>query len=108
MLTSVGRWTLWGLPAKGNLLPPSLQSTILGHLEDLQVTAGSRYHATIRFRGDLLSGECSDVLVGHSMFLWRRRCDHAEPEPGRVPIVELGSVLGRDAIVVLLQNILCL
>ena len=42
MLTSVGRRTLWGLPAKGNFLPPSLQSTILGHLEDLQVTARGR------------------------------------------------------------------
>jgi len=74
---------------------------ILGHLEDLQVTAGGRYHATTRFRGDLLSGECSDVLVGHSMFLWRRQCDHARPEPGRGRIIERGSVLGRDAIVVL-------
>ncbi|MFZ3012567.1 MAG: hypothetical protein WA045_02560, partial [Nitrospira sp.] len=33
---------LWGLPADCNLLPPSLQPTILGHLEDLQVTAGGR------------------------------------------------------------------
>ena len=81
---------------------------ILGHLEDLQVTARSRYHTTICFCGDLLSGECSDLLVGHSMFLWRRQCDHARPEPGRGRIIERGSVLGRDAIVVLLQNILCL
>lgn len=50
------------IEAENNLLPPSLQSTIPGHLEDLRATAGSRYHATIRFRGDLLSGECSDVL----------------------------------------------
>lgn len=57
------------IEAESNLLPLSLQSTILGHLEDLRTTAGGRYHATIRFRGDLLSGECSDLLVGHSMFL---------------------------------------
>lgn len=50
------------IEAESNLLPPSLQSTILGHLEDLRATAGGRYHATIHFRGDLLSGECSDVL----------------------------------------------
>jgi ribulose-bisphosphate carboxylase large chain len=50
------------IEAESNLLPPSLQSTILGQLEDLRATAGGRYHATIRFRGDLLSGECSDLL----------------------------------------------
>lgn len=50
------------IEAEPNLLPPSLQSTILGQLEDLRTNAGGRYHATIRFRGDLLSGECSDLL----------------------------------------------
>jgi hypothetical protein len=50
------------IEAESNLLPPSLHSTILGQLEDLRATAGGRYHATIRFRGDLLSGECSDLL----------------------------------------------
>lgn len=50
------------IEAESNLLPPSLRSTILGHLEGLEAAAGGRYHATIRFRGDLLSGECSDVL----------------------------------------------
>jgi ribulose-bisphosphate carboxylase large chain len=50
------------IEAESNLLPRSLQSTILGQLEDLRATAGGRYHATIRFRGDLLSGECSDML----------------------------------------------
>ena len=49
------------IEAESNLLPLSLQSTILGQLEDLRATAGGRYHATIRFRGDLLSGECSDM-----------------------------------------------
>ena len=50
------------IEAENNLLPPSLQSTILGRIEDLQATAGGRYHATISFQGDLLSGECSDLL----------------------------------------------
>ena len=50
------------IEAEHNLLPHSLQSMILGHLEDLRANAGGRFHATIRFRGDLLSGECSDVL----------------------------------------------
>jgi len=50
------------IEAESNLLPLSLQSTILGHLEDLRITTGGRYQATIRFRGDLLSGECSDML----------------------------------------------
>ncbi|MBX3329649.1 MAG: hypothetical protein KF722_04550 [Nitrospira sp.] len=50
------------IEAEGNLLPPSLRSTILGRLENLRATAGGRYQATIRFRGDLLSGECSDLL----------------------------------------------
>ncbi|BFU91393.1 MAG: hypothetical protein NTAFB01_25800 [Nitrospira sp.] len=50
------------IEAESNLLPASLQSTILGRLENLQATAGGRYHATIRFSGALLSGECSDLL----------------------------------------------
>jgi ribulose-bisphosphate carboxylase large chain len=50
------------IEAESNLLPPSLQPTILGHLEGLQATVGGRYHATIRFHGDLLSGDCSDLL----------------------------------------------
>jgi ribulose-bisphosphate carboxylase large chain len=50
------------IEAESNLLPPSLQSMIIGRPEDLQASAGGRYHATIRFRGDLLSGECSDLL----------------------------------------------
>ncbi len=50
------------IEAESNLLPPSLHSTILGRVEDLKATAGGRYQANIRFRGDLLSGECSDLL----------------------------------------------
>lgn len=50
------------IEAERDLLPPSLQSTILGRLENLQAIAGGRYQATIRFRADLLSGECSDLL----------------------------------------------
>jgi ribulose-bisphosphate carboxylase large chain len=50
------------IEAEPNLLPPSLQSAILGQLENLRHTSGGRYEATIRFRSDLLSGDCSDVL----------------------------------------------
>lgn len=50
------------IEAESSLLPPSLQPTILGRVENLKATAGGRYQATIRFHGDLLSGECSDVL----------------------------------------------
>ncbi|OQW37555.1 MAG: hypothetical protein A4E19_12810 [Nitrospira sp. SG-bin1] len=50
------------IEAESNLLPPSLRSTILGFLEDLRATVEGRYQATIRFRGDLLGGECSDLL----------------------------------------------
>ena len=50
------------IEAERNIFPPSVQSTILGRLEDLRATAGGKYQATIHFRGDLLSGECSDVL----------------------------------------------
>ena len=50
------------IEAESNLLPPSLQSMILGRVEDLQATDEGRYRATIRFHGDLLSGECSDLL----------------------------------------------
>jgi ribulose-bisphosphate carboxylase large chain len=50
------------IEAESNLLPTPLRSTILGHVEDLRATIGGRYRATIRFRGDLLSGECSDLL----------------------------------------------
>ena len=50
------------IEAEKDLLPPSLQSAILGHLEELRPSCAGRYQATIRFRGDLLSGDCSDLL----------------------------------------------
>jgi ribulose-bisphosphate carboxylase large chain len=50
------------IEAERDLLPPSRQASILGRLENLQITAGGRYQATIRFHGDLLGGECSDLL----------------------------------------------
>lgn len=50
------------IEAEDNLLPPSLRSIIVGHLEALRQNPGGRFEATIRFRGDLLSGDCSDVL----------------------------------------------
>lgn len=50
------------IEAERYLLPPALQSTILGAVEDLQATDEGRFQVTIRFCGDLLSGECSDLL----------------------------------------------
>ncbi|MBX3325402.1 MAG: hypothetical protein KF682_05840 [Nitrospira sp.] len=50
------------IEAEEGLLPSSLQSEIVGHIENLQPTSGGRYEATIRFRGDLLSGDCTDLL----------------------------------------------
>jgi len=50
------------IEADDGLLPLSLQSEIVGQIEDLRPAGGERYEATIRFRGDLLSGECSDLL----------------------------------------------
>jgi ribulose-bisphosphate carboxylase large chain len=50
------------IEAEKDLLPPSLQSEILGHLEELWPSRDGRYQVTIRFRGDLLSGDCSDLL----------------------------------------------
>ncbi|MDH4154616.1 MAG: RuBisCO large subunit C-terminal-like domain-containing protein [Nitrospira sp.] len=50
------------IEAEDGLLPPSLQSEIVGQIENLQEAAGGRYKATIRFRGDLLSGDCTDLL----------------------------------------------
>jgi ribulose-bisphosphate carboxylase large chain len=48
--------------AEDGLLPPSLQSEVVGQIENLQEAAGGRYEITIRFRGDLLSGDCTDLL----------------------------------------------
>lgn len=50
------------IEADGDLLPYALQSEIVGKIEDLRHTSGERYHATIQFRGELLSGDCTDLL----------------------------------------------
>lgn len=50
------------IEAEGDLLPPSLRSEIVGQIKNLQITAEGRYEATIRFRGELLSGDCTDLL----------------------------------------------
>lgn len=50
------------IEAERNLLPPSLHTSILGRIESLRATVGGRYQAAIRFRGDLLGDECSDLL----------------------------------------------
>jgi ribulose-bisphosphate carboxylase large chain len=50
------------IEAEGDLLPHALQSQIVGQIEDLRQTSGGRYQATIRFRGELLSGDCTDLL----------------------------------------------
>ena len=50
------------IEAEKDLLPPSLQSTILGHLDELRPISGGRYEATIRFPGDLIGADCSDLL----------------------------------------------
>lgn len=50
------------IEAEADLLPHILQSEIVGQVQNLQQNAGGRYEATIRFRGDLLSGDCADLL----------------------------------------------
>lgn len=50
------------IEAEKDLLPPSLQSAILGQLDGLRPISGGRYEATIRFRGDLIGADCSDLL----------------------------------------------
>ncbi|HBH78284.1 MAG TPA: ribulose 1,5-bisphosphate carboxylase large subunit, partial [Nitrospira sp.] len=50
------------IEAEADLLPHVLQSEIVGQVQNLQQTAGGRYEATIRFRGELLSGDCADLL----------------------------------------------
>jgi ribulose-bisphosphate carboxylase large chain len=50
------------IEAEKDLLPPSVQSEILGHLDDLRPMSGGRYEATISFRGDHLGADCSDLL----------------------------------------------
>jgi len=50
------------IEAEADLLPHVLQSEIVGQVENLQPTSGGRYEATIRVRGELLSGDCADLL----------------------------------------------
>lgn len=50
------------IEAEKDLLPPWLQSAILGRLDGLRPISGGRYEATIRFRGDLIGTDCSDLL----------------------------------------------
>lgn len=50
------------IEAESHLLPPSLQCTILGHLDELRPAGSGRYEATIRYRGDLIGSDCSDLL----------------------------------------------
>ncbi len=50
------------IESEKDLLPPSLQSAILGRLDGLRPTGSGRYEATIRYRGDLIGSDCSDLL----------------------------------------------
>ncbi len=50
------------IEAEADLLPHVLQSEIVGQVQNLQQTAGGRYEATIQYRGELLSGDCTDLL----------------------------------------------
>ncbi len=50
------------IEAEKDLLPPLLQSAILGHLDGLRPVSGGRYEATIRYRGDLIGADCSDLM----------------------------------------------
>ncbi len=50
------------IEAEEGLIPRSLQSEIVGQIANLQPTSGGRYEATIRFRGDLLTDDCTDLL----------------------------------------------
>lgn len=50
------------IEGEADLLPPSLRATIVGRLEKVQPLSSGRYVATIRYAGDLLGRECSDLL----------------------------------------------
>lgn len=50
------------IEAETGLLPHVLQSEIVGQVQNLHQSAESRYEATIRFRGELLNGDCADLL----------------------------------------------
>lgn len=50
------------IEAETGLLPHILQSEIVGQVQNLYQSAEGRYEATIRFRGELLNGDCADLL----------------------------------------------
>lgn len=50
------------IEAETGLLPHILQSAIVGQVQNLYQSAEGRYEATIRFRGELLNGDCADLL----------------------------------------------
>ena len=50
------------IEGEADLLPPSLRATIVGRLEKIQPLSSGRYEATIRYAGDLIGRECSDLL----------------------------------------------
>jgi ribulose-bisphosphate carboxylase large chain len=45
-----------------DLLSPSLHGRILGRLQNIEPLAGGHYAATIRYAGELLGSDCSDLL----------------------------------------------
>ena len=50
------------IEAEAGLLPHVLQSEIVGQIQNLHQSAEGRYEATIRFREELLNGDCADLL----------------------------------------------
>ena len=50
------------IEADADLLVPPLRTKIAGRLEEVQPLSGGRYAVTIRYAGDLLGKDCSDLL----------------------------------------------
>lgn len=50
------------IEADADLLSPFLHGRILGRLRNIEPLAGGRYAATIRYAGDLLGSDCTDLL----------------------------------------------
>jgi ribulose-bisphosphate carboxylase large chain len=50
------------IEAEAELLRSTRGTNVVGHLEDLQPLGTGRYQAAIRYRGDLLGTDCSDLL----------------------------------------------
>ena len=50
------------IEGEADLLLPALRANIVGRLEKVQPLSSGRYAATIRYAGDLLGRECSDLL----------------------------------------------